>query len=130
VYSELDKLSWTSNEETLYKVYSKIYDYNSCALAKIIRTKSCSQIRDYMKKYDLNFINQVLIHENLENNTTSNDMNHFDKCHNDQNNQAKRKKKKPKTKQSQSHFLARKLHEEAANNILNGKNKTHKNIYS
>lgn len=41
---------WTFSEETLYRVLKKIYDYNSCALARFIRTKTCSQIREHIKK--------------------------------------------------------------------------------
>ena len=35
-------------EETLYKVYNKIFQYNCCALSKIIRSKTCFQIWNYI----------------------------------------------------------------------------------
>ena len=115
----------TSNEETLYKVFNKIYEYNSCALAKIIRSKTCAKIRDYMWKYDTEYINHI---QKLENSVESSmaaqnsafSLNKFDQDLNlkKQNLISRRKKKKNKTKQT--HFLARKLHEEAANtNTLN-----------
>jgi hypothetical protein len=128
---------WTSNEECLYKVFSKMFQFNSCALAKIIKTKSCLQVKEYIKKHDPNSFN-------LDNSITK--MSKTSASHNSNGNGAaganglhgaangysngngvgfngKRKKKKTKARQASCHFLARKLHEEAANSNMNGKKK-------
>lgn len=41
---------WSFSEETLYRALKKIYEYNSCALARFIRTKTCAEIREHIKK--------------------------------------------------------------------------------
>ncbi len=48
--NQLSDNSWNFSEETLYRALKKIYDYNSCALARFIRTKTCLQIREHIKK--------------------------------------------------------------------------------
>ena len=53
--SQLLENSWNFSEETLYRALKKIYDYNSCALARFIRTKTCLQIREHIKKVTINY---------------------------------------------------------------------------
>lgn len=43
---------FTNSEESLYKVFSKMFQYNPCNLTKVIRTKSCMQIREYILKHE------------------------------------------------------------------------------
>jgi hypothetical protein len=143
-------------EETLYKVYNKVFQYNTCALSKIIRGKTCFQIWNYICKSEFGLSNndsmkQILesnfnIHLNknifkneskiltisplknssiienghnssptattIMNNNHSNNNGYVSSGH-------KKFKKSKKTRVKQSHFLARKLHEEAANSNIN-----------
>ena len=114
----LDK--WNTNEEILYRVYSKIFEYSSCALAKVILSKTCLEIREYMELTDTHFINEILKYENENSNgnlsssklSTENNEN-SDAPIRKQNGSTKRGKKKKVIDSIKSHFQARKLHEEA-----------------
>ena len=124
-------------EETLYKVYNKIFLNDPCSISKIIRTKSCFQIWNYICKFEFDLSNNDLmkqvflpnfysyLNNNIINNNKTNisplKISSFVESSNqiiqtsNQNGSRKLKKiKKPKVRHA--HFLARKLHEEAANN--------------
>lgn len=120
---------WTPNEESLYKVFSKMFQYNSCSLAKLIKTKTCLQIREYMKKCDTNYYNLVNGLNGAINGLNSSLNSKTDSSHSNGNGttnghpKSNKRSKKQKSKARQTHFLARKLHEEAANSNSNSKNK-------
>lgn len=100
--TQLDN-GWSFSEETLYRVLKNIYDYNSCALAKFIRTKTCAQIRDHIKKVDRNFIS--------DSPRSSTNGSHANKHDHQETNGTKSKKKGKNKKPVQSHYRAKKLHE-------------------
>lgn len=153
-------------EETLYKVYNKIFQYNSCVLSKILHGKNCFQIWIYVCKLEFDFGNNqtnqnnpikqkymndlcLFINQNINNfNSSSNNFNStefnfkiltspiknisLDASINNKlqlslglNNKRNKKAKKPKVKHS--HFLARKLHEEAAHSLNNTSNNNFSN---
>jgi hypothetical protein len=137
--------NWSFIEESMFNSFAKIFEYNSCWLAKVIQTKTCAQIKDHIKKINLILTNSLnssgslngskISSQNLcdgdfslylndssnliatavkkanDNATTSN---------NNKNRRAKanggysKRKRKKNGKTGMSHFLARKLHEEAA----------------
>ena len=43
--------AWNSNEISLYTVFAKMFEYNSCALAKVIPTKNCKQVGLLLELY-------------------------------------------------------------------------------
>jgi histone-lysine N-methyltransferase EZH2 len=93
--------NFSFSEIALYKVYAKMFKYNSCLLSKVIRTKTCSQIHDYISMFDPNNLNnakEILLYYSNENSDN------------------KKSSKSSKMNQNpiRAHFLARKLHEEAA----------------
>uniref|UniRef100_A0A4Y6EQX1 [histone H3]-lysine(27) N-trimethyltransferase n=1 Tax=Brachionus koreanus TaxID=1199090 RepID=A0A4Y6EQX1_9BILA len=94
---------WTYSETALYKVLSPTLRYNSCLLAKAIRTKTCQQIYDYMIQNDGNAhlnSNDTKMVIQVENN--------FDT----EKPSRRSSKKSKKTRSIKSHFMARKLHQE------------------
>ena len=136
-------------EETLFKVYSRIFNHNSCALSKILRTRTCFQIWNYTCKFEFDISNddamkKILLsnfsvhlnHNSLINETkifatsplknnlsieiSSSSLQNSDQTnYNSNGHSSKKSKKGKKTRVKQSHFLARKLHEEAANSNNN-----------
>jgi len=122
-------LKWNANEQTLYKIFSPIFNYNSCALAKIIQSKSCQQIRQFVMKNEpnLNGLNGEINGKSRYSNNMSSSILNGHALENHTNMQTtqvtnkSRNKKKRKQKARKSHFLARKLHEGVANSKKNGK---------
>jgi hypothetical protein len=98
--------SFFYNELALYRVYARIFKYNSCLLAKVIDTKTCAQIYDYIRTHDLQNFNS------MKNSASSEGMNDSG---NGQNGEGKKSSSHSKKHNPiKAHFLARKLHEEAA----------------
>lgn len=129
---------WNSTEISLYKVFAPIFQYNSCALAKVLSTKTCRQVRAYMQQNEPNFVTlQQLGHEkgkavlgpisvgDLGGEEGGGEEAAAAAVADQQNHQRNgRKKKKSKMRLfTKSHFAARKLHEEATDmNNGNGLN--------
>jgi histone-lysine N-methyltransferase EZH2 len=118
-----------SAEESLYKVFANIFEKNSCALARIIRTKTCVQLRLFIDSIDNKASDDDtgVIKEYSPNGT------HHQRLHNDsksapnETHETKRRGKrsgrltnpKKKVKLRKLHFLARKLHEASAAHTSN-----------
>lgn len=101
----------------MYKVYSPIYKQNCCNLAKIIRSKTCQQIYDYMLKNDSKCkLNSSLrsTKQNLNGDANDSQEESSETAVAPVAPRRQTSKKSKKHKARKAHFLARKLHEEAA----------------
>ena len=112
--SDGDNSSWSSSvffafaESSLYKVYAPLFKYNSCLLAKVINSKTCAQISEYIKANDAkNAAFCGSFSANGANGHAKSSGNH----------------KKVQHNPIKAHFMARKLHEEAATAELSKANK-------
>jgi len=106
-------------EQALFNVFAKTFSYKSCAIAKVIETKSCLEIHQYL---DTIGISKMLTNnKNTKSDGFCSDS-AADEYNGDKQLHCNGRKKKKKVKLKQSHFLARKLHEEAAINSNERKN--------
>lgn len=115
---DIDNDKWTFSEKSLYNVYCKIFKYDSCYLAKVIRTKTCAQIFDFICK-DPNVDMDKTMGAGLGASTShGNDETSIKKDNpTSSNHHGKRaygRRKKKQVRPTHQHFQARKLHEEAA----------------
>lgn len=113
---------WNSTEISLYKVFAPIFQYNSCALAKVLSTRTCRQVRDYMQQNEPNFVTlQQLGHEKGKaglgpvsvGDLGGEEGAREEEDHHNHHRNGRKKKKSKIRLFTKSHFAARKLHEEA-----------------
>jgi hypothetical protein len=96
------------SELAIYKVYAPLFRYSSCLLTKVIKTRTCEQIHEYIRTNDLQNYNNAR-------NSFALEMAGLVDGGNGLNGDTKKSSanaKKPNP--IKAHFLARKLHEEAA----------------
>lgn len=113
-----NELLWSYTETALYKVYAPIFNYNSCLLAKMIKTKTCQQLYNRMKEENVLKNGPKASHKSSSKSSPSAGSNPnsklADRSASEPQPPQRNGKKSKKQRARQTHFLARKLHEEAA----------------
>ena len=106
---------WSQSEIALLKVYAPICQLNSCHLAKVLRTKSCQEIKDYTRNGSFQ---SLLDTEESNTNPACSSASEASKRRNASptpaTTSAGNATKRKKTRSGHAHFAARKLHEEVA----------------
>ena len=125
-------LHWLQSELVLLKTFGHMFQFNSCRLAKLLRTKSCRQIKDYMRTEAFLVVmssneQQQQQQQRGQANKALGENGDKSHAHNNGSNESATtatattttSKKKKVCAPIKAHFLARKLHEEATNNRKN-----------
>ena len=112
--TKCNKSDWSYSEISLYRAFSRAFSYDSCHLARVIRTKSCLEIYEHiLSNEDLNVIRSYKFAKDDEAEPTE---------LNDVAKHVNRKRKRNRAFMAQTrgktsltlHFKAKKLHQNAA----------------
>lgn len=118
VKKDIENDKWTFSEKSLYNVHCKVFKYDRCYLAKVIRTKMCAQIFDYVCKDSSVDLAKAMgagsgaSASRGDDETSEKKDNPASSSHHGKRAYGRRKKKQ--VRPTHQHFKARKLHEEAA----------------